>query len=374
MRARSASWVFGMLLLAACGGEIQPEDGSPSATPPTSTGLPPAPTTTTPPTPTPAPTPLTPPPAPLACPTTVTELTGAAGVVSTVALGTATYHLLASAALGSSVLLEGTWSGSTHSVSKRESVGAQFALLEPLGAETWAASEGFSDTATRKVVAYRGFSRLGSFEVPNVNRTRSSFKEGISPALDTVVFQNGNAVSRATVTLGKDNWERTATPLCVADCELLWAKGDDVLMVKHANGAPSVLYRRAFSNLATDAASATDETDGRAVAAVTKNRIFLDGSYDERAPMVLDRATLQPVPFTWEGYDDIRAVRERADGSFDVFSVYSGEIASAKHVSATGQVLAEGSGHAAYGFVTAGECGFWVDGSLFPYASTMNRR
>jgi hypothetical protein len=318
--------------------------------------------------------PLTPPPAPLACPTKVTKLTGAAGVMSTVALGTATYHLIAHAAVGSSVLLEGTWSGSTHSVSKRESVGARFSLLEPLGAETWAASEGFSDSATRKVVAYRGFSRLGSFEVPNVKLTRSSFKEGISPALDTVVFQNGYAVSRANVTLGKDNWERTATPLCVADCELLWAKGDDVLVAKHANGAPSMLYRFDFSNLAYHAAYATEETQGRAVAAVTKNRIFLDGSYDERAPMVLDRATLQPVPFAWEGYDDIRAVRERADGSFDVFSVYSGEIGSAKHVSATGQVLAQGIQDAGYGFVTAGECGFWVDGRLYPYASTMNQR
>ena len=192
MRARSASWVFGMLLLAACGGEIQPDDG---ATPPTSTGLPPAPTTT-PPTPVP---PLTTPPAPLACPTTVTELSGAAGVVSTVALGTATYHLLANPAVGSSVLLEGVWSGSTHNVSKRERVGAQFSLLEPLGAETWAAAEGFSDAATRKVVAYRGFSRLGSFEVPNVNLTRGAYQEGISPALDVVVFQNGSAVSRLSL-------------------------------------------------------------------------------------------------------------------------------------------------------------------------------
>ena len=367
MRARSASWVFGMLLLAACGGEIQPDDG---ATPPTSTGLPPAPTTT-PPTPVP---PLTTPPAPLACPTTVTELSGAAGVVSTVALGTATYHLLANPAVGSSVLLEGVWSGSTHNVSKRERVGAQFSLLEPLGAETWAAAEGFSDAATRKVVAYRGFSRLGSFEVPNVNLTRGAYQEGISPALDVVVFQNGSAVSRATVGLGKDNWERTATTLCAADCELLWAKGDDVLMVKHASGAPSVLYRRAFSDLATDAASATDETHGRPVAAVTTNRIFFDGAHDDRAPLVLDRATLQPVPFAWERSEDIGAVRERADGTFDVFSVYSGEIASAKHVSASGQVLAQGSGHAAYGSVTAGECGFWIDGRLFPYASATNRR
>lgn len=366
MGSRTSLFLLGgVSLLVACGGELA-QSGDPSPDP--SSSATPAPTLApTSPVPTPALPPAPPVPEPLSCPTKAGSILGGDGIVASIALGAATYHIGPSGR--TTTLFQGTWSGSQHSVSGRQSSEVRVGAIEALGKDTWAASEGFTDSFTRTVVAYRGLDRLGSFEVRNGDFDRTYLSEGMSPSYDTIVFQDGGAVSRAVVGLGKDNWERTASPLCVSRCDLLWAKGDDVLMVKHAAGAPSVLIRMSFSSLGTVAAEVTDPTAGRAVAAVTENRIFFDSSYDSLAPIVLDRKTLAVVPFEWQGDDDIEAVRERTDGTFDVFSVFSGEIASAKHVAADGKVLLSGTGHAAYGQTSAGACGFWVGGRFLPYAT-----
>lgn len=263
-------------------------------------------------------------------------------------------------------VLAGLWSGASHAVAQRAAAERTANQVEVLSADTWATTDQVTDSEKRTVVAYRGMTRLGSFGVRNTNLERPTFREGMSPDGLTVVFGYGKQTFRAPVTAG-DGWDKSAIQVCVG-CELLDAKAGEVLLSRQIEPGLVMLERRAYANLDETLVSGADPSNGRPIAAITANRIFFDSPYDDLAPIVLDRATLTPVPFTWEADEDIRAVRERADGTFDVFSVFSGEIASAKHVSATGGLLASGDGHAAYGHVSAGACGFWIDGRLYPYA------
>ena len=367
MRALSSFFVLvSSVTLAACGGQIQGEDTpggsrdpspSPSGVPNVPPGFSPAPSA-----------PVAPPaPSPLSCPAAGTGIAGASFVSSSIALDAATYHLeLPQDRGGLPQLVEGVWSGSTHAVSTTLPGARGMAELEKLSSDLWGVTEGFSDAASRNVVVYRRMIRLGSFLVPNGSLDRTFLTEGISPDGSKVVYQSGRSVAVATVA-GGDGWQRNARTICVDDCELLWAKGDEVLMVRRASGAPEMLIRRYYAAIDTPSLDVVDPTAGRKVVAVTTNRIFL-GASERNAPLVLDRATLTPVPFTWEPSDAIRAAQERTDGSFDIYSIYSGEIASAKHVSSTGRLLGEGEGRAMYGQVSVGACGFWSDGTLVPFA------
>lgn len=360
--------------LGGCGGEIAsdtPPPGASSTAPsPTAgpTATPPSTPTGSPSAPPPAPLPA-PGPSPTACPTKAMSLAGASGVTSSVALGNMTFHLEMQRAAPPNVLA-GLWSGASHAVAQRAAADRSANRVETLSADTWATTDQVTDAEKRTVVAYRGLTRLGSFGVRNTNLERSTFREGMSPDGRTVVFGYGTQTFRAPVTAG-DDWDKSATPILCGGgggCELLDAKAGEVLVSYQVEPGLVMLERRAYANLDTSLVAVRDPSNGRPVAAITEHRIFFDSPYDDLAPIVLDRATLVPVPFAWEAYEDIRAVRERADGTFDVFSVYSGEIASAKHVAADGTLLASGDGHAAYGQVSAGACGFWVDGRLLPYA------
>lgn len=357
--------------LGGCGGEIAsdtPPPGASSTAPsPGPTGAPTTPPTTptgSPSAPPPAPLP-SPGPAPASCPTQVTPIGGASGVMSSIALGNLTFHLEMQRGAPANVLA-GLWSGASHAVAQRAAAEQSANQVEVLSADTWATTDQVTDSEKRTVVAYRGMTRLGSFGVRNTSLERATLREGMSPDGMTVVFGYGKQSFRAPVTAG-DGWEKGAVPLC-AGCELLDAKAGEVLVSHQIEPGLVMLERRAYTDLASPLVAVADPSNGRPIAAITANRIFFDAPYDDLAPIVLDRATLTPVPFTWEAYEDIRAVHERPDGTFDVFSVYSGEIASAKHVSATGAILASGDGHAAYGHVSAGVCGFWIDGRLYPYA------
>ena len=371
MHARTLSFfaLLPTLVLAACGGQIVEGEPLPSgeASPSASSPTQPIPTGTSP-APSPSPTLPPAPSAPLSCPTKVTSLGGGGAIASSVALGAATFHLAWPVQGAAPELLAGTWNGTTHAVAARSTATRGTSVVEALSDGTWGASEGFSDSATRTVTAYRGLTRIGSFAVPNVTRERGFLKEGMSPDSSEVVYGTGSEVMVTKVVPGQGGWEKAATRLCSDGCELLWAKGADVLVVERARSRSAELVRRSFANLGGSAVRVADPTDGRAVVAVTANRIFLDGQHDRLPPIVLDRATLTPVPFAWDEHDEMTSVRERSDGSFDVFSIYSGEIATAKLVSAEGTVRRTGGGHAAYGQVTAGACGFWSDGRLFPFA------
>lgn len=353
------------LTFVACGGEIASEpapSGTPTATPtsaPTpSPGPGPSPSA---PTPSPVPSPG---PEPTSCPTAVSPLSGGSGITSSIALGTSTFHLEAVRG-GAPNVVAGLWSGATHTVAGRAVAERSATFVEALSGDTWATTDSVTDSANRTVVAYRGMTRLGSFNVRNTSLERSTFREGMSPDGRTVVFGSGKQTFRASVTAG-DGWERGATAL---DFELLDAKSGEVLASHEVARGAVLLERRAFANLDVAVVSVPDPSNGRSVAAVTANRIFFDAPYDDTSPIVLDRTTLAPVRFSWEAYEDIRAVHERADGTFDIFSVYSGEIASSKHVAADGTILSQDGGHAAYGQVSAGACGFWIDGRLYPYAT-----
>jgi hypothetical protein len=97
----------------------------------------------------------------------------------------------------------------------------------------------------------------------------------------------------------------------------------------------------------------------------TTRRLFL--SHGENN-VVLDWDTLAEAPFALESDELVRAVVERRDGTLDLFSVQSGEIAFASHRDSTGRMLARGEGYAAYGFANPTPCGFWVGGTHLPFA------
>jgi hypothetical protein len=355
------------LTLVACGGEIASEpapSGAPTGTPTS------APTSAPKPSPGPGPTAPTPSlvpsfgPEPTSCPTAVSPLSGASGITSSIALGNSTFHL-ETVRGGAPNVVAGLWSGAAHTVAGRAAAERSATFVEALSGDTWATTDSVTDSANRTVVAYRGMARLGSFNVRNTSLERSTFREGMSPDGRTVVFGSGKQTYRASVTAG-DGWERGATGL---DFELLDAKSGEVLASHEVAPGSVLLERRAFANLDVPVVSVPDPSNGRSVAAITANRIFFDAKYDDISPVVLDRTTLAPVRFTWEAYEYIRAVHERADGTFDIFSVLSGVIASSKHVAADGTILSRGDGYAAYGQVSAGACGFWSDGRLYPYAT-----
>jgi hypothetical protein len=361
--------------LVACGGQLAADDattdGKGSSPVPTETA--PAPGTKG----TPAEPPVAPPapsPEPLSCPTSITTLTGATSIASSVAFGPDTYHLEWPTPDDAPRLLSGAWSGSTHSVSGRSASSKGAAFLEKLSADTWASSEALTDASTRRVTVYRGLNRQGSFSIPNGSLDRTYAKEGISPDGTRVAFPGRDGVRVGTTKPGSDGWEAGSVEACSGPCELVWAKSGEIFVVEQLPNGSRELVKKSFADPTGSLVRVPDPTAGRAVVAVTKSRIFFDAPYDDLVPIVLDRATLTVVPFAWEAQEDIREVRERADGYFDVFSVYSGEVASAKLVAPDGAIVRSGSGHAAYGSVSAGTCGFWIDGRLLPYADGESAR
>jgi hypothetical protein len=371
MKTRSIAFSFALAAcsLVACGGQLATEDATPDSGPspaPSTTAPTPSGTATTPdkpPVPPPAPS-----PEPVSCPTRMTVLSGATSIASTVALGLDTYHLEWPTPGNAGRLLSGSWNGPTHAVSGSLTPDTGTTFVEKLSGDTWAASEALTDSATRRVTAYRGLTRLGSFAIPNGSLDRTYAKEGVSPDGSRAVFPGRNSALVADALQGSDGWEKGAVNICAGTCELLWGKGPEIFVVEQLPNGSRELVKKAFSNPGGALVRVADPTQGRAIVAVTANRIFFDGPYDDLPPIVLDRATLGVVPFVWEAYEDIREVRERNDGYFDIFSIYSGEIASAKLVAPDGTIVRNGSGHAAYGSVSAGTCGFWIDGRLLPYA------
>lgn len=364
------SFALTALSVAACGGQLAPDEATSKGTEtsPAPTGTAPAPSTTG---STPTKPPIAPPapsPEPVSCPTSITTLSGATAIASSVALGADTYHLEWPTPDNAPRLLSGAWNGSTHAVSGSLASSKGTAFVERLSGDTWASSESLTDAQARRVTVYRGLNRIGSFSIPNGALDRTYAKEGISPDGTRVVFPGRNGARFTDVAPGSDGWEASALDACSGRCELLWAKGQEILVVEQLSNGGRELVKKSFSNPTGSLLRVTDPTEGRAIVAVTQSRIFLDGPYDDLVPIVLDRATLAVVPFAWEAQEDIREVRERADGYFDVFSVYSGEVASAKLVAPDGSIVRTGSGHAAYGNVSAGTCGFWIDGRLLPYA------
>lgn len=364
------SFVLTACSVAACGGQLASDEATTNgrgvSPVPTDTAAAPSTTGTTPTKPPVAP--PAPSPEPVSCPTSITTLSGATSIASSLAFGADTYHLERSTPGNAPRLLSGAWSGSTHSVAASVSSDGGAAFLEKLSSDAWASSEALTDSATRRVTVYRGLNRLGSLSIVNGALDRTYAKEGISPDGTRVVFPGSKRALFAPVEPGADGWDRGALDACAGPCELLWAKGQEIFVAEQLPNGGRELVKKSFSNPTGSLVRVADPTEGRAIVAVTKSRIFLDGPYDDLVPVVLDRTTLAVVPFAWEAQDDIREARERADGYFDVFSVYSGEVASAKLVAPDGAIVRTGSGHAAYGSVSAGTCGFWIDGRLLPYA------
>lgn len=220
-------------------------------------------------------------------------------------------------------------------------------------------AEGFSDAETRTVKVYgRGFTELTTLTERNA-RFEDIDREGISSAGQIVYPFFGRGTAGVAIDGGSVVC-MACTLAGVADTSL-YVFNEGFLEQRSLAGAfPGVDVDRKIPVLYENGAEVP-----RLVGASAKLLFFTRGR--ERVT-VYDRETLTEVPFAWEPSEVPTGVVARADGTLDLFSVQYGEIAFASHRDGTGNVLARGEGHAAYGFANPTPCGFWVGNQHIPFA------
>ena len=223
------------------------------------------------------------------------------------------------------------------------------------GSSAFAVSEGFSDAATRSVRVFgEGFVERAALSVTNTNSVDLR-REGISADNQIAYVSSSRGIPTVAIHSG-DN--------ACFNCEFVGVAGDSLYVIH--DGA---LERRTLTTASpgTSVVARAVREPGREpprLVGVAGRLVFFT---QEDTAFVLDRETLAEAPFALESDELVRAVVERRDGTLDLFSVQSGEIAFASHRDSTGRMLARGEGYAAYGFANPTPCGFWVGGTHLPF-------
>ncbi len=221
-------------------------------------------------------------------------------------------------------------------------------------------SEGFSDSETRTVKVFGpGYEELATLTESNA-RFEDLDREGISSTGQILYPFFGRGTAGVAIHEG--------SMLCMA-CTLAGVADTSLYVFREG-----YLERRpltgATPGIIVDAKVPVPFEEGaeppRLVGATSKLLFFTRRGRE--SVVVYDRETLAEAPFAWEPSEVPTGVVGQPDGTIDLFSIQHGEIAFASHRDSTGKVLARGESYAAYGPANPTPCGFWVEGTHFPFA------